>query len=151
MESKSTFDNLLMWADYMGRWVIGLIFLFAAIPKLFNVQEFASTIDAYGMLSDVFVYPMAVVLPIVEILLAVGLVFNHFKSKIGTLLLLLFFILLLSYSIHLGLDIDCGCFGPEDPEHHAFNGLRQALARDVIMLIPLAYSFWYHRYRHFTS
>jgi hypothetical protein len=59
--------------------------------------------------------------------------------------LLLLFIGVLSYAVWLGLDIDCGCFGPEDPEHRAFAGLRMALFRDVLLSIPVLYLFWYRR------
>jgi len=144
-------DLLLFWLDRLGRWTIAVVFLFAAVPKLFNVHEFAAVIGAYAFLPDMFLLPTAIVLPIVEIFLAAGLFANRFKSKIVTALLLLFFIGLLSYSISQGLDIDCGCFGPEDPEHKAFHGLRTALFRDIVMFVPLAYSFWYHRYRQYNS
>lgn len=138
--------NVLLWVDRLGRWGISLFFLVAAVPKLFDVHGFAALIDAYGLLPDIFLLPVAIVLPVLEMFLAVGLLFNRFRSKIGIGLVLLSFIVLLSYSIWLGLDIDCGCFGPEDPEHQAFHGLRAALIRDIVMLIPLAYSFWYHRF-----
>jgi hypothetical protein len=151
MNRKNNLPNLLMWADRFGRWIISTIFLVAAIPKLFNPYQFAATIDAYALLPDKLLLPTAIVLPVLEILLAIGLLFNCLKSKIGTVVILLFFIALLSYSIWLGLDIDCGCFGPDDPEHKAFQGLRVALIRDIVMLLPLIYSFWYHRYRHCSA
>lgn len=149
MDRKNNFKELLLWGDRLSRWVVSLIFLAAAVPKLLNVHGFASVIGAYAVLPDIFLLPTAVVLPVVEIFLAVGLLLNRLKSVIGIGVLLIFFIVLLSYSILQGLDIDCGCFGPEDPEHIAFQGLRVALVRDIVMLIPLIYSFWYHRYRHY--
>ncbi len=140
-------QKILLWIDRSARWSISLIFIFAAVPKLLNVQQFAATIDAYRILTPALILPTAIILPVVEIVLAVGLLFNGWKSKVGSAALLLLFIMLLSYSISVGLDIDCGCFGPEDPEYSAFHGLRTALWRDVVMLLPLVYSFWYHRYR----
>lgn len=139
-----------MWIDRLSRWGVSLIFLVAAVPKLFNVYGFAAMIDAYAILPDIFLLPTALMLPVVEIFLAAGLFFNRSKSLISITVLLLFFIVLLSYSILQGLDVDCGCFGPEDPEHLAFQGLRVALVRDIVMLIPLLYSFWYHRYCHYN-
>lgn len=146
MDRKNNSRAMLLWLDRFCRWVISLFFLVAAVPKLFNVSGFAAVIDAYAILPDVLLLPTAVILPVVEILLAVGLLFNRLKSKIGIVVVLLFFIFLLSYSISQGLDIDCGCFGSEDPEFRAFKGLKVALVRDIVMLVPLAYSFWYHRY-----
>jgi hypothetical protein len=144
---KSNTQNVLLWIDRFCRGIISLFFLVAAVPKLFNVHGFAALIDAYGILPDILLLPTAIVLPVLEVFLAVGLLLNRSKSKIGIGLVLLFFIVLLSYSIWQGLDIDCGCFGPEDPEHMAFHGLRDALVRDIVMFIPLLYSIWYHRYR----
>lgn len=141
-------QKLLWWGDRLARWGLSLIFLFAAVPKLFDVHGFGKIIGAYAILPDVMLLPVAIILPVVEILFAIGLLFNGWKSKVGCAVLLLLFILLLSYSIWVGLDIDCGCFGPEDPESSAFHGLKSALLRDIAMLLPLVYSFWYHRYRH---
>jgi hypothetical protein len=138
----------LLWADRLARWSISLIFLYAAIPKLLDVQGFAKTIEAYAILPGVLIFPTAIILPITEIVLAVGLLFNSWICKMGSAALLLMFIALLSYSIWVGLDIDCGCFGPTDPEYSAFHGLREALRRDILMLLPVVYSFWYHRYRY---
>lgn len=142
-------QNVLWWLDCLGRWSISTIFLFAAVPKLFDIQGFAAVINAYAVLPEILVLPTALLLPVIEIVLAVGLLFNHWQSKIGTAVVLLGFIVLLSYSIGQGLDIDCGCFGPEDPERKAFHGLRTALVRDIAMLLPLVYSFWYQKYRHY--
>ena len=147
MQRKKAQKTLLL-ADLLARWSIGLLFLCAGVPKLFNVHEFAKTINAYAILPAVLIPPAAIVLPVIEIILAVGLVFNKRESKIGSAVLLLLFISLLFYAIWAGLDIDCGCFGPEDPEFSAFYGLRQALLRDIMMLFLLAYSFWYHRFRY---
>jgi hypothetical protein len=46
----------------------------------------------------------------------------------------------------LGLDIDCGCFGPEDPESRAYGGLRTALYRDLAMAAGVAYLYWWRRW-----
>ena len=138
----------LLCVDRLCRWGISLSFLHAAVPKLFDVAGFAAVIDAYGILPDALLLPVAIVLPVMEIILAAGLLRNHLPSKAGVAALLLVFIAILSYAIRLGLDIDCGCFGPEDPERQAFHGLKTALVRDIAMLLPLAYSFWYHRYRY---
>ena len=147
METKDKRDNVLRWLDVCGRWIISAIFLFAAVAKLFDVHGFAAVINAYGFLPEILVVPVASVLPVIEIGLAVGLLVNRWQCTLGTAALLLCFIVLLSFAIRSGLDIDCGCFGPEDPERKAFHGLRTALVRDTVMLVPLVYSFWYQRYR----
>jgi hypothetical protein len=147
MDRKNNGHTVLCWLDVLSRWSISTVFLFAAVPKLFDIHGFAAVIKAYAILPEILLLPTALLLPVIEIVLAVGLLFNHWQCKIGTAVMLLCFIVLLSYSIRQGLDIDCGCFGPEEPEHEAFHGLRAALVRDIVLLVPLVYSFWYHQYR----
>lgn len=144
-------STLLPWLDRLSRWLIAAVFLFAAIPKLLDLKAFAEIVNAYAILPGYLVFPAAIAIPVVEVVLAGGLIIGRWQSTLGSLLLLLFFILLLAYSIHVGLDIDCGCFGPEDPEYSAFHGLRSALWRDLAMLVPLFYSLWYFRYRSVQS
>ena len=143
-----TWHKVLLWGDRLARWGIALVFLIAAVPKLSDVHGFARIIDAYGILANFLILPTAIILPLVEVLLAIGLFCNSRRSMIGSLVLLLLFIALLSYSIWVGLDIDCGCFGPEDPEYTAFHGLRSALLRDIVMCLLLIYSFWFHKNHH---
>ena len=118
-----------------GRWLTAFFFLVAALPKLFHLSAFAEAVGAYGMLPDLLVAPVAFVLPLFEILLAIGLFFKKRLAIYGTSLLLVLFIGVLWYAVYLGLDIDCGCFGPGDPELTAFQGLRTALVRDIVLLL----------------
>ena len=57
------------------------------------------------------------------------------------------FLLILGYGIHMGLDVDCGCFSPGDPEAKAFHGLRAAFKRDLIMLAGIGFAFGWRKYR----
>ncbi|MFT5700967.1 MAG: hypothetical protein ACI8ZB_003853 [Desulforhopalus sp.] len=144
MSGKERFFSV---SEMFCRFLIIIVLLAAALPKLFNIADFGEIINAYGMLPDMAVQPVAVILPLVEIGLAVALLFKIRLSKYLTIFLLLFFIAILSYAVVQGLDIDCGCFGPEDPEHRAFQGLRIAIVRDVGMIFLLLYSIWYDQYQ----
>ncbi len=116
------------------------VYLYGGIPKLFNIDAFSEVVGAYGLLPDSLVDAVALVLPLIEVATAVGLLLNKQWSRISALLLLLLFISILSYGIYLGLDIDCGCFGPDDPEHIAFSGLRTALIRDLFFFNSCLFS-----------
>jgi len=117
---------------YRGlRLLVAGIFLWAGTVKLMDQAAFAVVIDAFGILPDGFSGMVAVFLPVVEIAAALALIFDV-RGALETLgALMLVFMGILGYGIFLGLDIDCGCFGPEDPEARAFSGLRTALYRDV--------------------
>jgi hypothetical protein len=57
------------------------------------------------------------------------------------------FIAILGYGIWIGLDADCGCFGPKDPEAEAIHSLKKSLYRDLIMLAGVAFLYGWRQYR----
>lgn len=132
------------WLDRLSRWFLAAVFLYAAVPKLADPVMFAAIIGAYGLLPEFLLLPAAVVLPLAELAAAVLLLCGRREGLWMTAVVMLLFLAVLGYGIRLGLDIDCGCFGPEDPEHAAFSGLRTAFVRDLLLCIPLGYGFWYH-------
>ena len=87
--------------------------------------------------------PISLLIPVVEIFAAIGLVFDVRGSLAVVSVLLLLFMAILGYGIWLGLDIDCGCFGPEDPEFRAYHSLRLSLYRDLIMAGGIMYLYWW--------
>lgn len=93
----------------------------------------------YGIVPGGLALETALLLIAAELFIAVGLLLDRFWAVVAAAAMLLMFIAVLAYGIHLGLDIDCGCFGPEDPEHGAVSNLRSAVIRDVLLLIPAAY------------
>jgi len=104
---------------------------------LYDPLTFATIIEAYGIVSDGLTLLVAVALASLEVLGAMGLLLD-IRGSLGVIAgLLALFIMILSYGIWMGLDADCGCFGPEDPEAKAFHGLRSALYRDLLMVIGI--------------
>jgi hypothetical protein len=94
----------------------------------------------------VLVLPVALLLPVVEVGAGSCLIFNVRGSLATITLLMTLFMAVLGYGIWLGLDVDCGCFGPEDPESKAFHGLRTALYRDIgILAVVACLYFWRYR------
>ena len=122
------------WSYAIVRVGLALSFLAAGLIKIMNPMTFAVTIDAFGILPGPLVMPVAILLPMVEILGAAALIFD-IRGSLGLItLMLLAFIAVLAYGLHMGLDIDCGCYGPGDPEAEAYAGIRGALWRDLSML-----------------
>ena len=123
------------------RWVIGLVFIYSGVTKLVAPVYFSTLIGAYGIIPDNLTILVAYVLSVSEIIAGIG-VFFDFKGSLALLsLLLMLFMGVLVYGIYIGLDIDCGCFGPEDPESTAFHGLREALKRDGFMVGGIIYLY----------
>jgi Methylamine utilisation protein MauE len=91
--------------------------------------------------------PVAIILPVLEVAAGIGLLFD-IKGSLSVIAgLLVLFIVILGYGIWMGIDVDCGCFGPEDPESDAFHSLKASLCRDLIMLSGIVFMYVWRRYR----
>ncbi len=116
------------WPIFLGRVALGLVFVYAAYTKLFEYTaegwrllpwiSFAATIQSYKLpLPDEAVVFAARTLPGFELALGVLLLLGvqlRWVAAAASLLLLVFFGVL-ARSFALGMEIDCGCFGPGDP------------------------------------
>lgn len=127
--------------------VLGSIFICAGSTKLLEPRSFAVLIEAFGLVPEALLFPLAIGLPILEILGGMGLAFGIQGSEGIIAGLLVVFVAILGYGIWMGLEVDCGCFGPEDPESKAFHGLRTTLVRDLVMMAGLGFIYGWRRYR----
>ncbi|MGZ8599139.1 MAG: MauE/DoxX family redox-associated membrane protein [Actinomycetota bacterium] len=93
------------------------IFLWAGLAKAFARQDSILAVNAYDVLPERLIEPVAVLLPWAEIALAVLLVLGLFVrvAGLGTALLSAVFIAGLAQAKARGLQIDCGCFGGGGP------------------------------------
>jgi hypothetical protein len=135
------------WGYKISRWVIAGLFLYAAVTKLLEPEAFAVLIDAYGLVPDRLLLPLAVILPLIELMAGIGLLFDIRGSLAAVAALLGFFIAILGYGIWMGLDVDCGCFGPGDPEAEAFHGLKLSFYRDLAMLAAVIFIYGWRQHR----
>lgn len=125
-----------------ARILLAAVFVYAGVGKLADPFGFATVIAGYGLTPQWANLPLAFALPALEIVAGIGLVFD-IEGSLGLVAAqLLVFMGVLAYGIHLGLDVDCGCYGPGDPEAEAYHGLEQALYRDILLLGVCAYIFW---------
>jgi len=134
------------WLYRLCRWTLGVIFIYAGGTKLLEPEIFAVLIEAYGLVPEGLLMPVAIGLPLLEVVAGIGLLFDIRGSLAMLTVLLVLFMVLLGYGIWIGLDVDCGCFGPEDPEGQAFHGLRLSLFRDLLMMAGVFYLYGWRRY-----
>ena len=139
--------RLFDWIYKLSRWGLGIIFIYAGSIKLLHPKTFAVLLEAYGIVPESLLMPVAVALPALEMVSGIGLFFDIKGSLSMIAGLLGLFIVILAYGIWMGLDVDCGCFGPEDPEAEAFHGHRLSLCRDLVMLAGVAFLYGWRRYR----
>ena len=116
---------------HLCRLLLGGVFVWAGAVKALDVPAFAGQVAAYQLLPYAWNYVVAATLPYVELLAGVLLLVNRRVKPAALLLLLLnaLFIGVLVSVVARGLDIDCGCFGPD-----AGTTPLQALGRDIVLL-----------------
>ena len=136
-----------IWTYRGIRWTVCFLFLYAGVGKLMDPEAFATVISDLGLLPEHWIAPLAVGLPILEIAAALGLLFEVYGCLAVIAGLLVFFMAILAYSLWLGLDIDCGCLGPADPESRGYGGLKAALYRDLLMMFGALYMYWWRSNR----
>jgi hypothetical protein len=137
----------LDWTCRLARWILGIIFIYAGWAKLLEPEIFAVLLDAFGILPEPFLRPVSLGLPTLEVMAGLGLILDVRGSLPVITGLLLMFTGILGYGIRMGLDVDCGCFGPGDPESKAFHGLKTSFCRDLAMLATVAVIYGLRRYR----
>ncbi len=134
-----------VWAFLLGpyptlvsRAVVGSVFLLAGISKALDTRAFAGEISAYQIVPAALAQPMALALPLLEILIGVylllGLMQRWAAGAAGALLLI--FIAAMIWALARGLTLDCGCFG----NTLGLNAFREtvsvgSIARDVLWLL----------------
>jgi uncharacterized membrane protein YphA (DoxX/SURF4 family) len=128
MTTNETRGQLTPILLIVGRLALAGIFLFAAYAKLkpqaampwsgasirTSLSMFAMQVDSYQLLPPQLVNPAAHFLPIFELFLGLWLlsgVWLRYSSLVTTLLLGAFFAMMVR-TYRMGLEINCGCFGP---------------------------------------
>lgn len=98
---------------WIFRLIVGGIFVWAGLMKILEPLEFAQNTANYRLFSRDLSFLIALVLPWIEVLCGVLLIFGIYQSASSLLLsgLLGLFLMLILVTLWRGLDVDCGCFG----------------------------------------
>ena len=98
------------------RFVLGFIFIFAAVTKVADPVGFSQSVYNYKLMPDFLINILAIAIPWIELVAGILLVFGISVKENSAILtgLLIVFIFAIAISIARGLDIDCGCFGTVD-------------------------------------
>ncbi len=95
----------------IARIIVGLVFIIFAVGKIATPLDFAKSISNYDILPFFLVNITAIVLPWIELIAGIFLIFG-IKIKANSLLIgvmLLVFNLAIIIAWARGLNIDCGC------------------------------------------
>ena len=127
-------NNKWDWLVLVLRLFLAVVFIYAGVGKILNPAAFAEDIDNYSMLPYLLVTIMAAIMPWVEVLCGLLLIFGKW-IKGATLLLIAMnfvFIIAIGSALARGLDISCGCFAMSD------DGIKvgyKRLLEDVVFLV----------------
>ena len=92
---------------------LALLFVYTGAVKLLDIGGFAQDLGAFGLVPDALVVPTAWAVAPTEVVLGIALAAGVRSALAGCAALLVLFVGVLTYGLALGLDIDCGCLGPD--------------------------------------
>lgn len=95
-----------------ARLVLGSVFVIAGVEKVVNPNAFAKAINNYQMLPFAALNVMALVLPWLEVLTGVFLIFGIRLRASSALIasMLVVFLIAIGSAMVRGLSIECGCY-----------------------------------------
>jgi uncharacterized membrane protein YphA (DoxX/SURF4 family) len=95
------------------RFVVGGVFIWAGLSKIFDPLGFAQNIANYRIFSQALSLFLALIMPWMEVICGLLLVLGIFRETASFMLSgsLVVFLGLIIVTLVRGLDIDCGCFG----------------------------------------
>jgi len=172
LETKRTSDRLLIdaagpqmdvsgagkilsneWLTLIFRIVMAAIFIYAAWNKLLHPREFAISIAAYKVLPWQLINPSAILLPAIEMVIGLALLFGVFPRGAALIMLLLMVAFMAAFAIATinGVNIeDCGCFSTSHPIDKESKGAHYTflyLLRDLGFTLMLIQLFFWGRHR----
>jgi uncharacterized membrane protein YphA (DoxX/SURF4 family) len=118
---------------------LGILFLYAGVVKMIDLQGFAIDIANYRMIPDSLVSLIAATVPGIEIACGATLLLPRTVRASAWLILIMlaFFTVAVAQALARGISIECGCFGSSrDPV------TMLTLARDVALLTGAALLIW---------
>ena len=101
-------NNLLL----LGRLILGYIFIYASIDKIIDPISFSNVIDNYHITPIILNNLFALFIPWLEFIIGVCLIFNLKVQGASflSIILLVWFIFILTQAILRGINVECGCF-----------------------------------------
>ncbi len=107
-----TVRDIMTKVGVVARWIIGIVFVFAAVGKIVEPELFARSILRYQLVPESVVNLLAIFLPWIELFAGMALLLG-IRAKAAALIaggLLVVFTIAVASAWARGLDIECGCF-----------------------------------------
>ena len=100
---------------FIFRVILGILFIYASYDKILDPASFSENIHNYHITPVAVENLAALIIPWLELIIGVFLIFGVFLEGTTsiTIVLLVFFIVILSQAVFRGIDVHCGCFKTE--------------------------------------
>lgn len=127
-------EDVVSWMALVCRVALGVVFLYAGLPKLMAPQAFLIAVRGYMMLPDPVIPLFTIALPAVEVVVGAALVAGVWPraAALVTAGMVVMFLVAIAQAMVRGIDIECGCFAHGDAR--VGWGL---VFRDILMLAML--------------
>jgi uncharacterized membrane protein YphA (DoxX/SURF4 family) len=99
---------------FILRLILGGIFLVSSLGKMVDIERYSvDAVYTFGILPMALARPFGLVMPFIELAVALGLLFGVLTrlSALGSGLMSLAFFIAKAVVLSEGREIDCGCFG----------------------------------------
>ena len=117
--------------------LLGVLFGWAALAKLGNVEAFALQVHNFRLLPAAAEHLVAIVLPWIELVAALSLVLG-IRPRSGAIVaatLMALFTIAVAAAMARGLDFECGCFGTSDATRVGTGKLLQNLGMTALGVV----------------
>jgi len=118
---------------FIFRLILGFVFIYSGIEKIINPTSFSEAVSNYKLLPDIFINFFAIILPWIELIAGLLLLFGIAVRENSLIInsLLIVFIAAITIGLIRGLNIDCGCFGTSGGTKIGFTKLLE----NIILLL----------------
>ena len=136
VENAAKKNRVFQFFEFVCRIGLGVLFIYSALAKISDPDDFARAVMRYGVLPDFTVGIFSLTMPMLELLAGVSMLFTKWLRESALLVsgMLAMFIIALLQALVRGLEISCGCFGV--PSVGGREEILIALVRDVVMIVP---------------
>ena len=122
------------WLELIGRWILGVTFIYASYHKILAPAEFAKIVYGYGLFPGPVINLIAVIVPFIELVVGLALIFGIFPRAAALIIIAMLGSFMAAIAINLvrGHEFDCGCFSVGGPQTAAT--LWFTVVRDLVLL-----------------
>lgn len=138
-------QNFLQILIFLGRASLAAVLVAAGAAKFADTRSFATTLRGLGIPArfESLIRGLAVIVPLAELVLGIGLVSGLWPTVINTIVLVLMggFSLVVLFALRKRLHIACRCFGMLSDSQFS----RKGLARSLLLTLLAAMVLWGER------